>query len=74
MRRAAGPLEATIANLQREIEGRAAAARELQRRWIGVQSQLVATQAQNAELAEALTTLQSQQAVMQQKRARMASQ
>ena len=70
----AGPLEATISNLQREIAAKTAAGRELQRRWIGVQGQLVAVQAENAELAEAVGAMRAQQAVMQQKRARLISQ
>jgi len=70
----AGPLEATIANLQREIAAKAAAGRDLQRRWIAMQSQLVALQAENAELAEAISSMRAQQAVMQQKRARLNSQ
>jgi chromosome segregation ATPase len=70
----AGPLEATIANLQREIAAKTGAGRELQRRWIGVQGQLVALQAENAELAESVGAMRAQQAVMQQKRARLNSQ
>ncbi|KAL4448619.1 hypothetical protein ABPG75_005838 [Micractinium tetrahymenae] len=66
-----GPLEATIVNLQREIAAKAAAGRDLQRRWIGVQGQLVALQAENAEAAEAVAAMRAQQAVMQQKRARL---
>ena len=69
-----GPLEATIANLQREIAALGAAGRELQRRWIGLQGQLVAAQAANAEAAEAVAALRSQQAVMQQKRERLNAQ
>ncbi len=67
----AGPLEATIANLQRELAARAAASRDLQRRWISVQGALVGLQADNAELAEAVAAMRAQQAVMQQKRARL---
>ena len=67
----AGPLEATIANLQRELAARATASRELQRRWISVQGALVGLQAENAELAEAVAAMRAQQAVMQQKRARL---
>ncbi|PRW44941.1 Coiled-coil domain-containing 40 isoform C [Chlorella sorokiniana] len=69
-----GPLEATIANLQRELAARAAASRELQRRWISVQGVLVGLQAENAELAEAVAAMRAQQVVMQQKRARLNSQ
>lgn len=67
----AGPLEATIVNLQRDIAAKSAASRDLQRRWIGVQGQLVALQADNSEAAEAVAAMRSQQAVMQQKRARL---
>lgn len=66
-----GPLEATIASLQREIAGKGEAGQALQRRWIAVQGALVALQAGNAEAAEAVATMAAQQAVMQQKRARL---
>lgn len=67
----AGPLEATIANLQRELAAREVSSRELQRRWISVQGALVGLQAENAELTEAKAAMRAQQAVMQQKRARL---
>jgi predicted nucleic acid-binding Zn-ribbon protein len=70
----AGPLEATVAKLQRELAAKESAARDLQRRWIGVQGQLVAAQADGAELEEAVAGMRAQQAVMQQKRARLESQ
>lgn len=70
----AGPLEATIANLQREITAKEAAGREVQRRWIVVQGQLVAAQADNAEQAEVVAAQRAQQAVLQQKRARLEAQ
>lgn len=66
-----GPLEATIASLQREIAAKAEAGQALQRRWIAVQRTLVALQAGNAEAAEAVATMAAQQAVMQQKRGRL---
>ncbi|KAI3426120.1 hypothetical protein D9Q98_008499 [Chlorella vulgaris] len=69
-----GPLEATIANLQREITAKEAAGREVQRRWIVVQGQLVAAQADNAEQAEVVAAQRAQQAVLQQKRARLEAQ
>ncbi len=43
----------------------------MQRRWISVQGQLVAAQADNAELAEAVAGMRAQQAALQQKRARL---
>ncbi len=36
-----GPLEATIKNLSREIDTKASESKELQRRWIGCQQELV---------------------------------
>lgn len=36
-----GPLEATIRNLQREMETKALESKDLQRRWIGYQTELV---------------------------------
>ena len=68
---AAGPLEATIANLQREIAASTAEGRELQRRWIVVQGQLVGLQADNAVLASELGQLRNQQAVMQVRQVRL---
>ena len=39
-----GPLEATIKNLQLEIEQKGVESQDLQRRWIGYQTELVALQ------------------------------
>jgi hypothetical protein len=39
-----GPLEATVASLSREIESKGTEGRELQRRWINRQTELVALQ------------------------------
>lgn len=39
-----GPLEATIASLSREIDAKGSEGRELQRRWINKQTELVALQ------------------------------
>ncbi len=36
-----GPLEATIASLQKEIDTKGVEGQELQRRWIGKQAELV---------------------------------
>ena len=41
---ASGPLEAMIYNLQHEIDHKGSESQDLQRRWIGVQTELVALQ------------------------------
>ena len=39
-----GPLEAVIKNVQREIDNKGFESKELQRRWIGYQTELVTLQ------------------------------
>ncbi|GAB4817322.1 hypothetical protein N2152v2_004368 [Parachlorella kessleri] len=69
-----GPLEATINNYQRQIAAKTKEGRELQRRWIVMQGQLVGLQAENAELAESIAKMQAEQAIMQHKRQRLSQQ
>ena len=70
----AGPLEATINNLQREITAKTKEGRTLQRRWITAQGQLVGLQSENAELAESISHMRAQQAVLVHKRQRLSQQ
>eukprot|EP00878_Enallax_costatus_P030136 GHUV01032788.1.p1 GENE.GHUV01032788.1~~GHUV01032788.1.p1 ORF type:complete len:692 (+),score=266.59 GHUV01032788.1:452-2527(+) len=65
-----GPLEATIHNLSRDIEQKGKDGQELQRRWILKQTELVALQAENNGLTEALARHRAEVTVLQQKRSR----
>ena len=70
----AGPLEATINNLSREITHKNDEGRTLQRRWVQWQSELVALQADNNRLGEAVLRLKCKHTVAAQKRKRLAQQ
>jgi hypothetical protein len=59
-----GPLEATIYNLQHEIGGKGLQGRELQRRWIQHQTELVALQNENAALTEDVARLKAERTVV----------
>ena len=69
-----GPLEATINNLQREIQRKGVEAQELQRRWIGFQIELVELQNKNNKLSESLATFNCKHTVVFQKRRRLGQQ
>ncbi|GMH42071.1 hypothetical protein BSKO_09990 [Bryopsis sp. KO-2023] len=69
-----GPLEATINNLQREIQRKGVEAQELQRRWIGFQMELVTLQNENNKLSESISTLNCKHTVIFQKRRRLEQQ
>ncbi|KXZ48987.1 hypothetical protein GPECTOR_24g277 [Gonium pectorale] len=69
-----GPLEATIANLSREIETKATESRELQRRWIAFQQELVGLQNDNGGLTETLARLRAEHTVLFQKKRRLEQQ
>jgi chromosome segregation ATPase len=49
-----GPLEATIAHINKELETKATEGKEMQRRWVGFQVELVALVAENNTLSEAV--------------------
>jgi len=66
-----GPLEATINNLGKEIGAKGAEGKELQRRWIGFQTELVGLSNDNAGMAEALTRLRAEHTILTQKRRRL---
>ncbi len=63
-----GPLEATIKNLQREIDTKAAESKELQRRWIGYQQELVGLQNEKGGLTETMARLRAEHTVLFQKK------
>ncbi|KAG2423494.1 hypothetical protein HXX76_015242 [Chlamydomonas incerta] len=69
-----GPLEATIKNLGREIETKGAESKELQRRWIGYQQELVGLQNENGAMTETLARLRAEHTVLFQKKRRLEQQ
>ncbi|MEW5300344.1 MAG: hypothetical protein WDW36_003280 [Sanguina aurantia] len=69
-----GPLEATIKNLGKEVEGKGGESKDLQRRWISCQTELVGLQNENSGMAETLTRMRAEHTVLFQKRARLESQ
>ncbi|GFR48625.1 hypothetical protein Agub_g10540 [Astrephomene gubernaculifera] len=69
-----GPLEATIKNLQREIDTKAQESKELQRRWINYQQELVSLQNENGVLTETLSRLRAEHTVLFQKKRRLEQQ
>ena len=71
MRSAAGPLEATINNLTREIARKGDENRELQRRWMSQQLELISLQTAAARDAEALQQLRAEHSVLSARRARL---
>ena len=67
----AGPLEATISNLKREISQRSTRLAEQQAQWLKQQEGLQAALASRAAAAEKLALAQSTHAVMDHRRARL---
>ena len=66
-----GPLEATIANLKREILAKEGEGREMQRMWVAYQTDLVGLINDNNALAEKIQRLKSETTVLTQKRGRL---
>ena len=66
-----GPLEATIANISREIGTKVHESKELQRQWIVIQMELVTLQNENNALAERIQRLKSEKTVYTEKRKRL---
>jgi len=66
-----GPLEATIKNLQREIDNKNAESEAMQRRWIAGQTELVGLQNENGGLTQTLGRMRSEHTVLVQKRRRL---
>lgn len=65
----AGPLEATINNLNRELQRKDVESKDLQRHWINLQTELVAKQNENSSLTEQQARLSSQFSILFQKKA-----
>jgi len=70
----AGPLEATIVNIKKEINTKAQECAELQRVWIKMQTELVSVQNSNVSMSEGQHELKAKLAILEQKRMRIASQ
>jgi hypothetical protein len=66
-----GPLEATVANLVKEIAAKGADTRELQRTWIGLQSELVGLAGDAAASAERAAELRAERGVLAGKAKRL---
>ena len=66
-----GPLEATIANLKREITAKEGEGRDMQRMWVNYQTELVGLINDNNSLAEKIQRLKSETTVLTQKRGRL---
>jgi chromosome segregation ATPase len=64
----AGPLEATISNLARELLQKDAEGKDLQRHWINLQTELVAKQNENSQLSESQARLTSNFSILYQKK------
>ena len=71
---AVGPLEATIKNLRNEVEQKRRACGDLQRMWMSTQTELVKLANEAAAQAEKVSEMESQAAVLSQKRVRMEGQ
>lgn len=65
----AGPLEATINNLLRELQRKDVESKDLQRHWINLQTELVARQKENSEQSEQHARLSSHFSILFQKKA-----
>ena len=66
-----GPMEATIKNMTREAETTEKESKELQRRWVSRQTELVGTVNENNELAEKTQRLKAERAILTRRRARL---
>ena len=69
-----GPLEATVNKLRGEIQGKGGGGRELQRRWVGWQTELVQLQQENNRLAQDLQRLKAHHTITNHKRTRLRQQ
>ena len=70
----AGPLEATIVHLKKEMGNVGAECAELQRAWIKQQTELVTVQKDNQQVSEELQDKRAQLAILEQKRVRIDAQ
>lgn len=71
---AVGPLEATIKNLRNEVDYKRRACGDLQRMWMSTQTELVKLANEASAQAEKVSEMESQAAVLSQKRVRMEGQ
>jgi len=69
-----GPLEATIANMTREINQKTAESKELQKRWMSLQTDLVSLQHENNDMKETIQRMKSEHTILMQKRKRLSNQ
>ena len=69
-----GPLEAVVNNLTREIAGKGEEGRQLQRRWVGWQTELVEVAGENNRLAQDLQRLKASHTITHHKRTRLRQQ
>ncbi len=74
MHNCAGPLEATMANMTREVAAKTEATRALQREWVDLQKELLSLTDGNADLDQQLQRDQSVLAVKQQRQRRLDNQ
>jgi len=70
----AGPLEATIVHLKREIGTKMGETAELQRAWIRQQTELVTVQNSNQSVAESLHDIRAKLSILAQKQTRIEAQ
>ena len=69
-----GPLEATISNMTREINQKTAESKDLQKRWMSLQTELVSLQHDNNDLKETIQRMKSEYTILTQKRKRLSNQ
>ena len=69
-----GPLEATISNMTREINQKTAESKDLQKRWMSLQTELVSLQHDNNDLKETIQRMKSEYTILTQKRKRPSNQ
>ena len=66
-----GPLEATIKNMHREIEVKGRESKDLQRRWVGFQTELVSLVNDNNNMTEKVQRLKAEKTILGQRRVRL---
>merc|ERR1711871_1362400 len=71
---AIGPLEATIHNLNKEIEGKQSECSEVERMWMSSQTELVRIQKESDQESSTVQDQKSQLTIQEQKRLRLQSQ
>lgn len=66
-----GPLEATVSNLNREIQRKGVEGNDLQRHWMTLQTELVGKQIDNAQLSESQARLAADFSILFQRKVRL---